>query len=100
MRVSLCALALRCHCADVCTARCEISNSILVRVAQLCQEDHYGKFERRSRPDRATAKVVKVGLNLAERDGRPAAAAFMDRSGVPFRVIVRVLSDPTWQRRY
>lgn len=59
-----------------------------------------GKVERRSRPDRATANVVKVGLILAERDGRHAAAAFMDRSGVPFRVIVRVLSDPTRQRRH
>lgn len=58
-----------------------------------------GEIERRSRPDLATANVVKVGLILAERDGRPAAAAFMDRSGVPFRVIVRVLSEPAAQRR-
>lgn len=55
--------------------------------------------ERRSRPDRATAHVVKVGLILAEQDGRPAAAAFMDHAGVPFRVIVRVLSEPAAQRR-
>lgn len=58
-----------------------------------------GKVERRSRPDRSTAHVVKVGLIIAEQDGHPAAAAFMDDAGVPFRVIVRVLSDPTWQRR-
>lgn len=55
--------------------------------------------ERRSRPDRATAHTVMVGLILAEQDGRPAAAAFMDRAGVPFRVIVRVLSEPLDQRR-
>ena len=56
--------------------------------------------ERRTRPDRATAHVVKVGLILAEQDGRAAAAAFMDRAGVPFRVIVRVLSDPADRRRH
>ena len=55
--------------------------------------------ERRTRPDCATAHVVKVGLILAEQDGRAAAAAFMDRAGVPFRVIVRVLPDPTDRRR-
>lgn len=56
-------------------------------------------LERRTRPDRATAHIVVVGLILAEQDGRPAAAAFMDREGVPFRVIVRVLSEPPHQRR-
>lgn len=55
--------------------------------------------ERRTRPDRATAQLVTVGLILAEEDGRPAAAAFMNRAGVPFRVIVRVLSEPLDQRR-
>ena len=55
--------------------------------------------ERRTRPDRATAHLVMVGLMLAEQDGRPAAAAFMNRAGVPFRVIVRVLSEPPDQRR-
>ena len=38
-----------------------------------------GKIERRSRPDRATAQVVTVGLILAEQDGRVAAAALMSR---------------------
>ena len=56
--------------------------------------------ERRTRPDRATANTVTVGLILAEQDGRPAAAAFMNRAGVPFRVIVRVLSDPADRRRH
>lgn len=55
--------------------------------------------ERRTRPDRATAHTVAAGLILAEQDGRPAAAAFMNRAGVPFRVIVRVLSEPPHQRR-
>jgi len=55
--------------------------------------------ERANRPDRTTAHVVTVGLILAEEDSRPAAAAFMNRAGVPFRVIVRVLSEPPDQRR-
>jgi hypothetical protein len=55
--------------------------------------------ERRTRPDRATAHTVAAALILAEQDGRPAAAAFMNRAGVPFRVIVRVLSEPATLRR-
>lgn len=56
--------------------------------------------ERRTRPDRATAHTVTVGLILAEQDGRPAAAAFMNQAGVPFRAIVRVLSDSAELRRH
>ena len=56
-------------------------------------------LERCTRPDRATAQLVTVGLILAEEDGRPAAAAFMNGARVPFRVIVRVLSEPAAQRR-
>ena len=52
------------------------------------------------RPDCATERLVNEWLAIAEQDGRPAAAAFMNRAGVPFRVIVRVLSDPTWQHRH
>jgi len=55
--------------------------------------------ERRTRPDRATAHTVAAGLILAEQDGRPAAAAFIDRAGVPLRIIGRVVSEPAAQRR-
>ena len=55
--------------------------------------------ERPTRPDRATERLVNEGLAIAEQDGCPAAAAFMNGAGVPFRVIVRVLSEPAAQRR-
>jgi hypothetical protein len=55
--------------------------------------------ERRTRPDRATAQAVQKGLALAAIDGRAAAAAAMNIARVPFRVIVRVLSEPAAQRR-
>ena len=56
--------------------------------------------ERANRPDRTAAHVVTVGLILAEEDSRPAAAAFMNQAGVPFRAIVRVLSDSAELRRH
>lgn len=55
--------------------------------------------ERRTRRDRATAQVVQKGLAIAAKDGRKAAAAAMNTARVPFRVIVRVLSEPAAQRR-
>lgn len=50
-------------------------------------------FERRTRPDRATATIVNAGVIMAGIDGRAAAAAFLFREGVPFGVIVRVLAE-------
>lgn len=54
--------------------------------------------ERRSRPDRAKAVIVNAGIIMAEISGRFAAAAFLERERVPFRVIVRVLAEPKQRR--
>lgn len=50
-------------------------------------------FERRSRPDRTKETIVNAGIIMASVDGRAAAAVFLEREKVPFRVIVRVLDD-------
>lgn len=62
-------------------------------------EDFMHAPERRTRPARRTAYFVNVGLILREQEGRGAAAAFMQTARVPFRVIVRVLSEPAAHRR-
>ncbi len=54
--------------------------------------------ERRTRPDRARAQIVSAGIIMAKIDGRAAAAAFLERERVPFRVIIRVLSEPGRRR--
>ena len=55
--------------------------------------------ERRSRPDRTKAAIVSAGIIMANVDGRPAAAKFLERKRVPFSVIVRVLAEPGRRRR-
>ncbi|WP_154383548.1 hypothetical protein [Duganella guangzhouensis] len=55
-------------------------------------------IERRTRPDRAKALTVNAGLALLEKDGRAAAALFMEEAGVPLPVIARVLSEPDKRR--
>lgn len=40
------------------------------------------------------SRIVDIGLELARQDGRK-AAAMVAAAGVPFRVIVRVVSEPT-----
>lgn len=54
--------------------------------------------ERRTRPDRARATIVNGGIAMMAVDGRAAAAAFLERERVPFRVIVRVLAEPGQRR--
>ena len=56
-------------------------------------------IDRRTRPDRAKAAIVSAGIIMAELHGRVAAASFMNREGVPFSVIVRVLAEPGRRRR-
>jgi hypothetical protein len=51
-------------------------------------------IQRRTRPDRAKATIVNAGIIMAGLDGRAAAAQFLERERVPFRVIVRVLAEP------
>lgn len=55
-------------------------------------------IERRSRPDRNKAVVVNAAIAMAERDGRQAAAVFMEDAGLPLPVIARVLSEPDRRR--
>ena len=50
--------------------------------------------ERRTRPDRNRAVIVAAGIAMADINGRAAAARFLQSERVPFRVIVRVLSEP------
>lgn len=57
------------------------------------------KIERRTRPDRARATIVSAGIIMADVDGRPAAAKFLERERVPFSVIVRVLAEPGRRRQ-
>lgn len=45
-----------------------------------------------------TSHIVDLGLKLARQDARR-AASMMAVAGIPFRVIVRVLSEPTLCRR-
>jgi hypothetical protein len=54
---------------------------------------------RSSRPDIATSKIVEMGLNLLHAKGRAFASEFLVSRAIPFRVIVRVLSDPPTRRR-
>lgn len=56
-------------------------------------------IERRARPDRAKAAIVSAGILMAEDEGRPAAAKFLERQRVSFSVIVRVLAEPDRRRR-
>lgn len=44
------------------------------------------------------SRIVDLALLLAREDVRR-AASMMDAAGVPFRVIVRVVSEPTLCRR-
>jgi len=55
-------------------------------------------IERRSRPDRVKAIAVNAGLAMVEKQGREAAAIFMEDAGVPLPVIVRVLNEPDKRR--
>lgn len=55
-------------------------------------------MERRSRPDRIRATIVSAGIVMMSIEGRAAAAAFLERERVPFKVIVRVLSEPERRR--
>lgn len=56
-------------------------------------------IDRRTRPDRARATIVRAGIIMAEVVGRPAAAKFLERERVPFSVIVRLLAEPQRRRR-
>jgi hypothetical protein len=56
------------------------------------------QFERRSRPDRVKAIAVNAGIAMAQKDGREAAATFLEDAGVPLPVIARVLSEPEKRR--
>lgn len=59
-----------------------------------------GRVERRSRPDRATANVVTVGLILAERDGRSASSSARCRNRpISADLRLEVPSAPTARRR-
>ncbi len=55
-------------------------------------------IERRTRPDRAKAVTVNAGIVLLEKEGREAAAMFLEQAGVPLPVIARVLSEPDKRR--
>jgi len=55
-------------------------------------------IERRSRPDRVKAIAVNAGLAMVEKQGREAAAIFMEDAGVPLPVIARVLNEPDKRR--
>jgi hypothetical protein len=55
-------------------------------------------IERRTRPDRARAIAVNAGIAMLEKDGREAAAVFLEDAGVPLPVIARVLSEPEKRR--
>jgi hypothetical protein len=50
-------------------------------------------IERRTRPNRAKATIVNAGIIMAGVDGRAAAALFLEREGVRFSTIMRVLDD-------
>jgi hypothetical protein len=45
-------------------------------------------------PFNLTSRIVDLGLELARQDARR-AASMMAAAGIPFRVIIRVLSEPT-----
>ena len=49
--------------------------------------------DRRTRPNRAKETIVNAGIIMASVDGRAAAALFLEREGVHFSTIVRVLDD-------
>jgi hypothetical protein len=54
--------------------------------------------DRRTRPDRTKATIVNAGIIMAEQHGRLVAASFLNREGVPFAVIARVLAEPDRRR--
>lgn len=56
-------------------------------------------FERRTRPNRATAATVDAGIALMGSLGRYAAARYLLALGVRFPVIVRALAEPRRRRR-
>jgi hypothetical protein len=57
------------------------------------------EINQSSRPNNEMSKVVEQGLALAQTHDRALASAFLVRRGIPFSVIVRVLSDPPERRR-
>ncbi len=57
-----------------------------------------GRNDRRYRRDRSKACIVNAAIIMADVHGRAAAAAFLERERVPFRVIVRVLAEPGRRR--
>lgn len=52
-----------------------------------------------SRPDLRRARIVEQGIDLIGTHGRAVASAFLEQGKIPFSVIVRVLSEPSWRRR-
>ena len=57
------------------------------------------ELKQSSRPNNEMSKIVEQGLALLKTHDRALASAFLLRRGVPFSVIVRVLSDPPERRR-
>jgi hypothetical protein len=57
------------------------------------------EINQSSRPNNEMSKLVEQGLALLQTHDRALASAFLVRRGIPFSVIVRVLSDPPERRR-
>jgi hypothetical protein len=55
-------------------------------------------LERRTRPDRDKAIAVNAGIAMQQKQGRTAAALFLEDAGVPLAVIARVLNEPERRR--
>lgn len=54
--------------------------------------------DRKDRPARSMALIVNAGVIMQDHHGRKAAADFLLQSGVPLRVIARVLAEPDRRR--
>ena len=52
-----------------------------------------------ARRNQDTAQTVETGIELSERQGKKLAAQYLAQCGVPFRVVVRVLSEPLRRRQ-
>ncbi|SDF95504.1 MULTISPECIES: hypothetical protein [unclassified Duganella] len=55
-------------------------------------------LERRTRPDRDKAIAVNAGIAMKQKQGREAAALFLEDAGLPLAVIARVLNDAEQRR--
>lgn len=51
------------------------------------------------RPNEATSALVEKGISMSDEQGRDLAAAFLTEHGVPFGIVVRVLSEPLRRRQ-